>query len=394
MSQRLTKRLVDRVRTNGKETSYPDATLPGFELRVKPSGTKSYCIRYRSRSGRRVRETLGQHGAITLEQAREIAQKRLAEVTRTRALGAEFAPEVETVAELTTRYLEEYSQQHHKPDTQAGYRLLTRRYILPDLGELRIDGLTRRSIASWHRLHSRRSPTQANRMLAALKAILNWGEREELIADGAARCCKHIRKNPERPRERFLSTEELGRLGRAIDQAEAGRSAHPSAILGLRLLILTGCRRSEILKLTWPEVDFERRCLRLRDSKTGPKVVPLGSAALELLEKAPRNEGNPYVCAGSRPGSRYSNVEKPWRRIRSVAGLPDVRIHDLRHSFASVGVGAGIGLPIVGHILGHRQPATTARYAHFANEPVQRAAELLADAISRALSGGEHTGGA
>jgi integrase len=224
-------------------------------------------------------------------------------------------------------------------------------------------------------------------MLAALKAILNWGEREELIADGAARCCKHIRKNPERPRERFLSTEELGRLGRAIDQAEEDRSAHSSAILGLRLLILTGCRRSEILKLTWPEVDFERRCLRLRDSKTGPKVVPLGSAALELLEKAPRHQGNPYVCAGSRQGSRYSNIEKPWRRIREAAGLPDVRIHDLRHSFASVGVGAGIGLPIVGHILGHRQPATTARYAHFANEPVRQATEMLTDAISRALNG-------
>lgn len=113
----------------------------------------------------------------------------------------------------------------------------------------------------------------------------------------------------------------------------------------------------------------------------------------ELLERAPWHEGNPYVCAGSRPGSRYSNIEKPWRRIREAAGLPDVRIHDLRHSFASVGVGAGIGLPIVGHILGHRQPATTARYAHFENEPVQRAAELLTDAISRALAGGDGSDG-
>jgi hypothetical protein len=171
MSQRLTKRLVDRIQPNGKDTSYRDGMLPGLELRVKPSGTKSYCIRYRNQSGRLVRETLGQRAIITLEQAREIAQKRLAQVTRTRARGAEIEPKVETVAELASPYVQEYSRQHHKPDTQASYRHLLRRYILPDLGHLRIDSLARRGIATWHRQHSRRSPTQGT--------ILSWGERRE-----------------------------------------------------------------------------------------------------------------------------------------------------------------------------------------------------------------------
>jgi integrase len=160
-----------------------------------------------------------------------------------------------------------------------------------------------------------------------------------------------------------------------------------SAVTALRLLLLTGARRSEVLELRWSEVDLERACLRLADSKTGAKVIPLAAPALAVLASAPRFHGNPYVCWGSRPGKHLVGLQKIWERLRSRAGLEDVRLHDLRHNYASIGVAAGMGLPILGSILGHSSPSTTARYAHLADDPRRAAAEQIAGHIAAALSG-------
>lgn len=196
----------------------------------------------------------------------------------------------------------------------------------------------------------------------------------------------HVDKFAEEARERFLSPDELARLGKALSEAaDAGES--PYVVGALRLLILTGARLSEVLTLKWEHVDFDARLLRLPDSKTGKKTIALPAAALEVLTSLPRQEGNHYVVCGAVVGAHLINLHKPWRRIRKSAGLDDVRIHDLRHSFASVAVAGGASLPLIGALLGHSQPQTTQRYAHVANDPRLAAADAVADRINAAMKG-------
>jgi len=205
--------------------------------------------------------------------------------------------------------------------------------------------------------------------------------------------CRRIKKFPERSYERFLSSEELSRLGDALDEAERV-GEHKHGINAIRLLALTGCRRDEIMTLKWSFVDFEHGCFRLPDSKTGSKVVRLGTAALDLLATLPRFNSE-FVFPAARAATvsakrkvgagNFVGIEPIWRRIRARAGLDDVRLHDLRHSFASIAAGDGLGLPIIGKLLGHRQAATTQRYAHIADDPAQRAAEAVAGTIADAL---------
>jgi integrase len=211
-----------------------------------------------------------------------------------------------------------------------------------------------------------------------------WGERP-----ANSNPCRNIEKYRERKRERFLSEGELARLGAALAEAEKQVSESPSAVAAIRLLALSGARLNEILTLRWEHVDFERGCLRLSESKTGAKTIHLSPPALALLASLPRIEGNPHVLPGMKAGAHLVNLEKPWRRIRAAATLPDVRLHDLRHSFASFGAGAGLGLPVIGALLGHTQAATTQRYAHLAADPLKQASDLIGGRIAAALSNGK-----
>jgi integrase len=224
----------------------------------------------------------------------------------------------------------------------------------------------------------------ATRTVGLLGGIFSFAVAEGIRPDNPAR---GVQRFPDQKGKRYLSSDELKRLGEALSQAEAA-GENPQAIIGLRLLILTGCRKSEILSLRWSEVDIEASCLRLNDSKTGEKAVPIGAAALEVLANTDRLEGNPYVIFGSKKGHHFVGLPKFWNRIRDKAGLGDVRLHDLRHSFASVGAGAGMGLQIVGALLGHRDPKTTARYAHIADSPAKVAADRISESIASAMNGG------
>jgi integrase len=163
-------------------------------------------------------------------------------------------------------------------------------------------------------------------------------------------------------------------------------SEMPGTILAVRLLALTGMRRTEVLTLRWEHVDWERSCLRLPESKTGKKVVPIGAPALDLLSQAPRLEGNPYVCPGERSGGHVVGIDKAWRRLCKSAGLTAVRLHDLRHSYASTGAAAGFGLPIIGKVLGHSSSSTTQRYAHLADDPLRLAVDRISGEISANLT--------
>ena len=186
-------------------------------------------------------------------------------------------------------------------------------------------------------------------------------------------------------RERFLSEAELARLGDALRVAERDKGATPWAIAAIRLLTFTGARLSEILTLKWEYVNAEHGILLLPDSKTGQKAVHLNAPSLAVLQDILRLDGNPYVICGDIPGQHLVNLERPWRRIRKTAGLDDVRLHDLRHSFASIGASSGHSLLIIGKMLGHSQPATTARYAHLADDPVKAASDAVAARIAAAM---------
>ncbi len=247
-----------------------------------------------------------------------------------------------------------------------------------------ITNITRADVAKFHH-DLRHIPYQANRCLEVISKMFSLAEMWGLRPDGS-NPRKHIRKYPEEKRERFLSAAELRRIGEVLREMECEAIELPSAILAARLLILTGCRLNEIMTLKWEHIDLTEKVLRLPDSKTGAKVVHLGQPAIELIETAKRVTDNPWIITGTLEGKRLSDLQPFWQRVRSRAGLKDVRIHDLRHTFASTAVASGQGLPMIGKLLGHTQVQTTARYAHLAAEPVKVAADAVAVVLSDALS--------
>jgi len=381
------KGTVDAAKPAAGEFFLWDDQLPGFYLRVYPTGRKVYGVQYRSQ-GRTRRVSVGRHGPTTPDNAWRAARAILSRVDEgddpaTERDRERKAPTVRALADL---YLERHARPKKKASSIESDERLFRLVLLPALGHLKVPAVTREDVAAMHHQH-RATPVQANRALALAHKLFQLAERWGIRAD-TTNPCRHIDRYPEKPRERFLSPAELASLGEALAQLEREGNVHRSAILAVRLLILSGCRRSEILNLRWDEVDFERGVLALKDSKTGGKEVPLGAAALKLLADNQREEGNPFVCWGERPGARLIGIDKAWRAIRARAGMSDLRLHDLRHSFASVGAAGGESLLIVGKLLGHRQPATTARYAHLAPDPARAAADRISGAIAATMTGG------
>ena len=272
-----------------------------------------------------------------------------------------------------------------KASTAEGYQRVARLYALPSFGRQSIGQVKRADIARLHH-EMRAKPYQANSTLAMLSKFFGWAEMHGLRPDGS-NPCRHVEKYREKRRERFLSQAELGRLGDALRIAERDKSSSPWVIAAVRLLTFTGMRRNEILTLRWEHVSEERESFCLPDSKTGQKVVHLNAPALAVLQSIPRLALNPYVICGEKPGHHLVNLEKPWRRIRKAAQLDDVRLHDLRHSFASVAASGGQSLIVIGKMLGHSQPATTARYAHLADDPVKAASNAVGRHIAAAMGG-------
>ena len=385
---RISKRTVDAAGPGGKDSYLWDDELSGFGLKVTPAGRRVYLVQYRlgGRRGRTRRVTIGQHGPITSEQARTEAKRLLGEV----AAGRDPAEERDrkrtdaSFGVLLEQFLTEHADAKLKLSSAIEYRRIAKLYVLPALRHRQIMDVTRPDIARLHHAMSGK-PYQANRMLALLRKFFNWSEKNGHRPDGS-NPCQHIDKFKEEKRERFLSDAELARLGEALAAAETARTASPWVIAAIRLLMLTGARLSEILSLRWDHVDFERGSIRLPESKTGPKTIQLNAPALQVLVEVPRFEGNPYVVCGQRQGAHLVNLQKPWRRIRKAAGLEDVRIHDLRHSFASVAVAGGMSLPLIGALLGHSQPATTARYAHLSQDPLKAASRKVGKRIADAMN--------
>ena len=383
---RISKRSVDAVKAGGTDTVYWDGELTGFGLRVRRSGRKSYVVQTRI-AGKLCWFTIGPHGPLNPDQARARALEILACAKKgIDPRDADARREAEpSMADLGRRFLEEYVPVHCKPSTREEYSRSVRLFVDPVIGELRVPEVQRKDIAALH--HGLRDkPYQANRTLGVLSKMFSLAEVWGWRPDGS-NPCRHVKRYKEHKRERFLSPEETERLGQVLRDVE---EEMPSAVAAFRLLLLTGCRMSEIRDLRWEYVKDD--CIELPDAKTGGRVVPLGPEARAVLSAIPRDEDNPWVIAGRLPGSHLTDLQRPWRRIRKQAGLEDVRIHDLRHSFASRALALGESLTMIGKLLGHTQVQTTARYAHLARDSIQTAAARITESIGGNLLGDNNPG--
>jgi integrase len=322
--------------------------------------------------------TIGRHGSPwTPDMARKEAMRLLGSVANGVDPAQNRAEDRKalSVSELCDVYLAEGAS-HKKPSTLKADRARIAHHIKPILGSKRVDQVGRGDV---ERLmvdvqdgrtakSTPRGPRQpgsvlrggkgvASQCVALVSTVLNFAVARGLRPDNPAR---GIKKPPTRKVERFLSSDEIASLATTIE-AEKQRTSNPYPGAAIKLLLLTGARRNEIMQVQWRHVDFERHCLRLPDSKTGPKVIYLSPPALDILSNLPRLSCNPFVIPGMRDGCALIGIDKVWFRVRRAAGLDDVRLHDLRHSFASIGAGGGLSLPVIGALLGHKHAATTAR---------------------------------
>ena len=379
---RITKRTVDALFVESGDAVFWDRDLAGFGVRVHATGRKVYVVQSRGPTGPK-RVTLGRHGDLPAEEAR----KRAAVVIDRIKQGEDPVPrppEPElTVSDLSERFMSTHVNVHCKPNTIATYRSVLDKHILPVLGMMPIGDVGRGEISALHhRLHG--TPAMANQAVKLVSKMYSLAEAWGNMPPGR-NPCGSVRRYRERSRERFLTPEEFRRLGRVLQEIEKDGSMWPPAIAALRLLMLTGCRKREILTLRWEDVDRTTGELRLRHAKAGPRMVPLTVPVLAVLDGIPRIEGNPWVLVGQRQGTGLTKLDNYWQSIREQAGLEDVRIHDLRHSYASRALALGEGLPTIGKLLGHRKVGTTARYAHLMRDAEKEAATRVGDSIGAHL---------
>jgi integrase len=412
-STQITKRLIDSLKPRENEYFVWDSALAGYGVRIQTTGAMSYVVKYRAGSGRAAptrRLTLAKAGTITPDEARTLAKKTLGSVAHGADPAAQRAADkrASTLAEVAEQFLTEHVEAKRSASSAGSYRDLLERLAFPEIGKRKADKITSAEI---QRLHSKNAhtPYQANRLLRILSSLFTFAGKAHVVPLGF-NPCRGIEYFPEEGRERYLTTPELAQIGEAIREAEtvgvpyAVDEAKPTAkhapkqgnrrtVIGphaaaaLRLLIFTGARLREILHLKWDYVDFERGLLMLPTSKTGKKTIVLNAPALAVLNGLPRIGA--YVVAGTSAGEKderpRSDLKRPWKAVSNRAGLTGVRIHDLRHTHASVGAGAGLGLPIIGKLLGHTQSATTARYAHLDNDPLKKASEHIGSRLATAM---------
>lgn len=372
----LTKRELDRLEYEEggpRHQILHDPDLAGFGVRVYPTGRKMFFVRYRTAGGRRGRErwlTLGRYGELTLHQARERARDALAAVRS----GRDPVEEREavrtgiTLAEFAPLYLAQHAKRAKKSWREDERRLA--KHILPALRRYRLDAITRAHVAQLHRAISETSPVEANRVLALVSVIFAKAVEWEHLPETAANPAVHVQTNRERPRDRWIKPAELPALLGAIEAEES--SYIRAAFL---LYLLTGLRRSELLRLQWKNVDLDRREIYLPDTKANrPHTVPLSAPAAELLAELPRQSNNPHVFPG-RDRGHLSDMKRPWLRIRERSALEDVRLHDLRRTVGSWLAMSGASLPLIGKVLNHSNPSTTQIYARMTEDPARAALE-------------------
>lgn len=402
MRAKITKRLVDSLTATEStgDIQVWDTELLGFGIRIRVKGAKTYFVKTRV-NGKQIWVSIGRHGSPHgPTEARKKAHDILTEAQdgNDPAETKKAERKAITVETLCALYLKEGCTTK-KASTLVSDRGRITRHIIPLLGSKRVKDVTRadverflQSVAKGKTATDEKTKTHgraivtggkgtATRTVGLLGGIFTFavdrGYRDDNPVHG-------VKRFKDKKCERFLSEKELGKLGKALRKAEK-EGENKAAIDAIRLLMLTGCRKSEILTLRWQDVDFEWSCLRLPESKTGAKIVPLGKDASDLLRELPKHEGSEYVFTSNKEGMHIVGIQKVWDRVREIAELTDVRLHDLRHSFASVGAASGDSLLMIGALLGHKDAKTTARYAHLSDNPIKQAADRIAGVIAGAM---------
>ena len=377
---RISKRTVATLPVGAKDAVFWDRDLPGFGIRVYPSGRKFYIVQSRGPAGIR-RVSLGEHGDLDSERARKRARAAIGRIKRGKDPVPGWEPEAApTVADLAERYMEAHAAVNCNAHTREGYRAALRNHILPVLGSKPVTEVLRSDAEALHyALHA--TPRQANRVLLVLSKMFSLAEDWGLIPSGGNPCRFVVRYRQEM-RKRYLTEDEYQRVGQALCELETEGPMRARAAAALRLLMLTGCRLTEILTLRWDDIDRKTGEIRLRDAKTGARMVVLTPPALRVLTDVRRVPRSPWVFTGTAPNTHLASLSKQWYRVRARAGIGDVRIHDLRHSYASRALALGEGLTMIGRLLGHSDVGSTARYAHLARETEKVAVARVGDSIA------------
>lgn len=404
-SIKITKRIVDAMSPG---TDVWDAEVRGFGVRCRAKG-KAYMLKTIV-NGQQRWITIGTHGSPwTADLARAEAKRLLGEIAGGGDPSKKQTEAQVSIEKLCSLYLERHAAVKKKASSAKLDKANIDNHVLPLMGRRLVseiqsgdvealkaairEGKTapadpkEQSKAQGGGIVVRGGPGAANRTLTLLSTMMKFAERWDFRPKGSNPVIG-VTRFAEEPKERFLNAEEFKRLGDILEEQERNGHELPSAIAAIRLLILTGARLSEVLTLKWSHVQLERARLRLPDSKTGAKNIALPKSAVELLASVPRLEGNPYVIVGGRDGKHLVDLQRPWQRIRAAAKLDDVRIHDLRHSFASLAIQNGVSLSVIGSLLGHRSTETTKRYAHFADDYLQAESEKIGKLLVGALGPG------
>ncbi|MBP7149487.1 MAG: tyrosine-type recombinase/integrase [Acidobacteria bacterium] len=423
--RKLTKIEVERIRKAAK-TSPPedhdfvwDTEVRGFGLRITKTGVLAYVYQYRTRGGIPRRVTIGKHGSPWTPDSARGEAKRLGGLVNNGADPAaerDAAREIPTLKEFAERYLTEHAEPKKKASSVYTDRLMLRLHILPVLGRKRMTDITTADVTRWHvalgkkrtvevpvtartegreagkRDMVRGGPYIANRALILVTTMFNLAEKWGVIPRGSSPAYR-IEKFKEQARERLLTAEEFARLGKVLTEMRASGEAPAVGLDAITFLLLSGCRLNEALTMKWSYVKKDRGVIELPDTKTGARILTPGAAAFEVLDGLERVDGNDYVFPGARNGRKqkenthFVGVPHIWNTVRVAAGIPDVRIHDLRHAFGSVAV-LGSGIRLTQSLLGHASIRTTERYSHVINDPVRAAADKAASEIAAMLRRG------
>ena len=380
---KLTKKVIDSSVPQQNIYIVWDSDIKGFGCRVYPSGQKTYVFFYYSKIGVKKKEYLkiGVHGTITCDIAREIAQGLAGDVARgidpkkQKSQKEKEHKKSITFQEFSQIFAEKYRNFHHKKNTIEIDNYRIKNHIFPFFKDMRISEITEKDILEF-KDSLKHFPSTCNRCLTFLSKAFNlaelWDHRPK-----HSNPCRGIQKYPEKKKERFLTNEELEKLDDVLKMQEILGITSSYSLAAIRMLMYTGCRLSEILTLKWEDVFIEQGYLHLKDSKTGEKTIPLNESAKNILINLDRKAGNPYIFVGEKPGTCLTTLKTAWKKIRYLANIEDVRLHDLRHTFASLAIKQGIDLYTVSKLLGHKNIRTTTRYAHLEMKQLLKATNMV-----------------
>ena len=399
MRAKLSKLVVEKAEVSPERYTIWDSELKGFGLNVQPTGKKTYFAYYRTQSGQQRKPSIGRHGKVTAEEARQIAKRWIAGAIAGQDIGGDRkeARAAPLIKELAARYLQDYAKPFKKPRSYKSDKSNLDNHVLPLLGTKKVAEITRADIefvktsiregktaARKKAKYRGRSivtggPGVANRTVALMSKMMacavDWGMRPDNPA-------LRIKKYPESRKDRFLDIDEIDRLLQSLRVAEVQKTETPDIVACFLLLLFTGLRSGEILDLEWSDVDLSRKTLRLRDSKTGARTVPLNNQAAAILKRHYANKVGSFVIK-SATGEGRPALGKPWQRIRGRARIDDTaNIHCLRHTFASWAVMGGLSLAQTGALLGHKSSQTTLRYADHLTEAVREYSQKTANLIA------------